>query len=72
MSTGDSHIDSHSQHRLSDQVLANTDQYWSAGFKVGIQHTGSAKFETTSERFRFDHKNEVIFGLNLTYTPAGN
>jgi hypothetical protein len=24
MSTGDSHIDSHSQHRLSDQVLANT------------------------------------------------
>ncbi len=25
-----------------------------------------------SERFRFDHKNEVIFGLNLTYTPAGN
>jgi hypothetical protein len=48
------------------------DQYWSAGFKVGIQHTGSAEFETTSERFRFDHKNEVIFGLNLTYTPAGN
>jgi hypothetical protein len=47
------------------------DQYWSAGFKVGIQHTGSAEFETT-ERFRFDHKNEVIFGLNLTYTPAGN
>jgi hypothetical protein len=33
---------------------------------------GSAEFETTSERFRFDHKNEVIFGLNLTYTPAGN
>src|SRR5262249_41619640 len=48
------------------------DQYWSAGFKVVIQHTGSAEFETTSERFRFDHKNEVIFGLNLTYTPAGN
>jgi hypothetical protein len=34
--------------------------------------TGSAEFETTSEPFRFDHKNEVIFGLNLTYTPAGN
>jgi hypothetical protein len=33
---------------------------------------GSAEFETTSERFRFDHKDEVIFGLNLTYTPAGN
>lgn len=48
------------------------DQYWSAGFKVGIQHTGSAEFETTSERFRFDHKNEVIFGLNLTYMPAGS
>jgi dihydrolipoamide dehydrogenase len=46
-------------------------QYWSAGFKVGIQYTGSVEFETTSERFRFDHKNEVIFGLNLTYTPAG-
>jgi hypothetical protein len=42
------------------------------GFKVGIQHTGSAEFETTSEPFRFDRKNEVIFGLNLTYTPAGN
>src|SRR5215470_17067723 len=39
---------------------------------VGIQHTGSAEFETTSERFRFDHKNKVTFGLNLTYTPAGN
>src|SRR6516165_5959480 len=26
MSTGDSHIDSHSQHGLSDQVLANTPQ----------------------------------------------
>jgi hypothetical protein len=48
------------------------DQYWSAGFKVGIRHTGSAEFETTSERFHFDHKNEFIFGLNLTYTPAGN
>jgi hypothetical protein len=48
------------------------DQYWSAGFKVGIQHTGNAEFETISEPFRFDHKNEVIFGLNLTYMPAGN
>jgi len=36
------------------------------------QHTGSAEFETTSERFRFDHKNDVIFGLSLTYTAAGN
>ncbi len=48
------------------------DQYWSAGFKVGIQHTGGAEFETASEPFRFDHENEVIFGLNLTNTPAGN
>src|SRR5215467_14226163 len=32
------------------------DQYWSAGFKVGIQHTGSAEFETTSERFRFPRR----------------
>jgi len=48
------------------------DQYWSTGFKVGIQHAGSAEFVTTSERFHFDHKNEVIFGLSLTYTPAGN
>jgi hypothetical protein len=47
------------------------DQYRSAGF-IGTQHTGSAEFETTSERFCFDRKNEVIFGLNLTYTPAGN
>jgi hypothetical protein len=47
------------------------DQYWSAGFKAGIQHTGSAEFETTSEPFRFDHKNEVIFGLNLNLHAGG-
>jgi len=37
MTTGDSHIGSHSQHRLSDQVSANTHQDLQHGLRNGSQ-----------------------------------
>jgi len=48
------------------------DTNWSAGFKIGVQHTGSTEYDTTlaGERFRIDHKNEVLFGATFTYTPS--
>jgi hypothetical protein len=48
------------------------DTNWSAGFKVGFQHTGSTEYDTTlaGERFRIDHKNEVLLGATFTYTPG--
>ncbi len=47
------------------------DQNWSAGFKAGVQFTGSTEYDTTlaGEHFIFDHKTEAIFGLTLMYTP---
>ncbi len=50
------------------------DPNWSAGFKVGFQHTGSIEYDTTlpGERFRIDGKNEVLFGATLTWTPSGS
>src|SRR5262245_1062087 len=46
------------------------DQYWSAGFKIGIQHTGSAEFETTSERFRW-RAASTASALALGSHPGG-
>jgi hypothetical protein len=48
------------------------DANWSAGVKIGFQHTGSTEYDTTlaGERFHIDHKNEMLFGATFTWTPG--
>jgi hypothetical protein len=45
---------------------------WAVGGKVGFQHTYATEYDTTlrGERFRLNYKDEMIFGLTMTYTPT--
>jgi hypothetical protein len=58
--------------RVGWGVDKQIDENWAIGTKVGFQHTGDVEFDTSlpGERFRFDHKNEVLFGFTTTYTPS--
>src|SRR5215469_9639894 len=66
MTTGDSHIDSPSQHRLSDQVLANT--------LYAMAKTTFEEGDRPLHRARFKERPQIAFplppgGQEMRFTP---